>query len=79
MNDNEIRYKGYLIREYSYELKTGGWVPQAIVFDPASRGMAEHPPLSPTEEVTFPTRQLARQYAVDMAKRFVNRQLRKEG
>ncbi len=75
MGENEIRYKSYLVRECSYELKAGGWVPQAIVFEPTQRGMREHPPLLSVSGVTFSTRQHAADHALGMAKSFVNQRL----
>ncbi len=75
MNENESRYKRYLIRECSYELETGGWVPQAIVFEPTQRGMKEHPPLLSANDATFSTRQHAADHALGMAKSFVNQRL----
>ncbi len=75
MGENEIRYKSYLIRECSYKLRAGGWVPRAVVFEPTKSGMKEHPPLPPPENMIFSTRQQAGEHALDMAKSFVNQRL----
>ncbi len=75
MNENEIRYKGYLIRECSYELEAGGWVPEAIVFEPTNRGMKDYPPVSSRSNATFSTLQHAADHALGMAKDFINQKL----
>ena len=75
MNENEIRYKNYPVRVCSYELKAGGWVPQVIVFGSTNRRKVEHPPLLAPKDVTFSTRQQADEYALGIARRFVNQRL----
>lgn len=69
---NETRYKGFLIRDCSYELEAGEWIPQAIVFEPTRRGMREHPPFLAPADTSFPTQHQAEEHALDWAKRFVN-------
>ena len=73
MNENEIRYKECLIRDRSYELKDGGWIAQADIFEPTENGVVEqHPPLLSPNGVTFPTREEAREYSFGMGKDFVD-------
>ena len=40
-NESKITYKNYVIWLRSYELKSGGWVPRALVVIPSEEGNGE--------------------------------------
>ena len=40
-NESKITYEHYLIWLRSYELKSGGWVPRALVVVPSEEGNGE--------------------------------------
>lgn len=67
----EISYKGYIIELQSQELQAGGWSPKAVVVLD-SGGSLTTTPLYPTKDVKFSTRQEADQYAVKLAKVWID-------
>ena len=67
-----IPYKNYLIRDDSQRLKSGGWKPRAWVVPPRGSSGARQPVFPPTE--TRPTLQQANQYAIELAKQWIDAQ-----
>src|SRR5438094_6730763 len=46
-NESKITYENYLIWLCSYELKSGGWVPRALVVVPSEEGNGEQELIAP--------------------------------
>ena len=46
-DETKITYENYLIWLRSYELKSGGWVPRALVVIPSAEGNGEQELLTP--------------------------------
>ena len=69
----EISYRGYRIEPKSYELRDGGWVPEVVVAC-YSGGSVHTRPLHPRKDVTFPTREEADRYSIEMAKVWIDHQ-----
>jgi len=46
-DETKITYENYLIWLRSYELKSGGWVPRALVIVPSEEGNGEQELLAP--------------------------------
>jgi hypothetical protein len=46
-DETKITYENYLIWLRSYELKSGGWVPRALVVIPSAEGNGEQELLAP--------------------------------
>ena len=67
MNTRKVDYKGHVIWLSSYELKTGGWIPRALVVLPAEEGNGQQELLY-LGEATFPVREEA-----DMSEAFRQR------
>ena len=67
-----IPYKHYLIRPDSQALPSGGWRPRAWVVSPRGSRSAQQPIFPPTE--TRPTLQQANQYAIELAKKWIDEQ-----
>jgi hypothetical protein len=74
MNTMKIDYKGHVIWLSSYELKTGGWIPRALVVLPAAEGNGQQELLYPGE-ATFPVREEADKHAFAMGKQWIDRRL----
>jgi hypothetical protein len=71
MNETKIEYKGYVIWLQSYELKSGGWVPKALVVIPEAEGNGQQELLPPGES-TLALREEADQQAFTMGKQWVD-------
>ena len=73
-NEMKIEYKSYVIWLQSYELKSGGWVPNALVVVPEAEGNGQ-------QEVQYPAggtlalREEADVQAFAMAKQWVDERL----
>jgi hypothetical protein len=67
-----IPYKGYLIRLDSQALKSGGWQPRAWVVSPRGPRGARQSIFPRTE--TRPTLEQANQYAIELAKKWIDEQ-----
>lgn len=67
-----IPYKKYLIRPDSQSLRSGGWAPRALVVSPTGSRRARHS-IAPQRE-TRPTVQQANQYAIELAKKWIDEQ-----
>jgi hypothetical protein len=65
-----IPYKGYLIRVDSQALRSGGWMPRAWVVSPGGPRGAQQSILPQAE--TRPTLQQANQYAIELAKKWID-------
>ncbi len=65
-----IPYKKYLIRPDSQSLRSKGWMPRAWVILQAGPRRAQQAILPDKE--TRPTREQANQYAVELAKRWID-------
>jgi hypothetical protein len=74
MNERKIEYKGYVIWIQSYELKSGGWVPKALVVVPEAEGNGQQELQYPAEGI-LPLREEADTQAVAMAKRWIEERL----
>ena len=67
-----IPYKQYLIRPDSQALPSGGWRPRAWVVSPRGSRGAQQPIFPPAE--TRPTLQQANQYAIELARKWIDEQ-----
>jgi hypothetical protein len=67
-----IPYKKYLIRPDSQSLRSGGWMPRAWVVPQRGPRGAQHVILPQKE--TRPTREQANQYAIELAKKWIDEQ-----
>jgi len=67
-----IPYKNHLIRPDSPALASGGWRPRAWVVSPRGSRRAQHPIFPPGE--SRPTLQQANQYAIELAKKWIDEQ-----
>jgi hypothetical protein len=74
MNEAKIEYKGYVIWIRSYELKSGGWVPKALVVVPEAQGNGQQELQAPAAGI-LPLREEADTQAVAMAKQWINERL----
>jgi len=74
LNQTKIGYKDYVIWIQSYELKSGGWVPKALVVIPEAEGNGQ-PELVAPGETTVALREDADKQAFAMAKRWVDERL----
>lgn len=74
VNDTKIEYKDYVIWIRSYELKSGGWVPKALVVIPEAEGNGQQE-LSTPAESTLALREEADTQAFAMAKQWVDERL----
>ena len=63
-------YKGYQMTAHSEALLAGGWLPKALV-KMTSGGIIRITPLYPDKPVSFPTREEADRYALEMAARWL--------
>jgi hypothetical protein len=73
-NESKIPYEKYVIWVRSYELKTGGWVPRALVVIPADEGNGEHE-LNEPGASTVATREEADTQALTLAKQWIEERL----
>ena len=74
VNETKLEYKNYVIWLRSYELKSGGWVPKALVVIPEAEGNGQQE-LSPPAESTLALREEADAQAFAMAKQWVDERL----
>jgi hypothetical protein len=74
VNHTKIAYKDYVIWLQSYELKSGGWVPKALVVIPEAEGNGQQELLAPGE-TTLALREEADKQAFTMAKQWVDERL----
>jgi hypothetical protein len=74
MNTRKVDYKGHVIWLSSYELKTGGWIPRALVVLPAEGGNGQQELLYPGE-ATFPVREEADKQAFEMSHQWIDQRL----
>jgi hypothetical protein len=74
-NTMKVDYKGHIIWLSSYELKTGGWLPRALVVLPAEEGNGQQQLLYPGGEATFPVREEADKQAFEMRKKWIDRKM----
>ena len=73
-DETKIPYENYLIWLCSYELKSGGWVPRALVIVPSAEGNGEQELLAPGSSPVA-TREEADTQAFAMGKRWVDERL----
>jgi len=73
-NENKIEYKGYVIWLQSYEMKTGGWVPTALVVIPEAEGNGQREIQSPAGTM-LALREEADAQVFTMAKQWVDERL----
>jgi len=69
-----ILYESYLIRVDSQALRSGGWRPRAWVVSPRGSRGGQQSVFPQTE--TRPTLQQANQYAIELAKKWIDEQSR---
>lgn len=74
VNQLKFAYKDYVIWLHSYELKSGGWVPKALVVIPEAEGNGQQELLAPGE-TTLALREEADTQAFTMAKQWVDERL----
>src|SRR5437667_4910756 len=73
-DESKITYENYLIWLRSYELKSGGWVPRALVVVPSEEGNGEQELIEPGAS-TVSTREDADIQAFAIAKRWIDERL----
>jgi len=73
-NESKIIYEHYVIWLRSYELKSGGWVPRALVVIPSEEGNGEQELIEPGTS-TVATREDADSQALAMARQWVDERL----
>jgi hypothetical protein len=74
MHTKKIDYKNHVIWLSSYEMKTGGWIPRALVVLPAEDGNGQQELIYPGE-ATFPVWEEADKHAFEMGKQWVDQKL----
>src|SRR5688500_7259242 len=70
-NETKMTYRDYRIWLRSYELKSGGWVPRALVIVPSTEGNGEQELLEPGTSVVS-TREEADEQAFAMGKQWID-------
>jgi hypothetical protein len=73
-NESKITYENYLIWLRSYELKSGGWVPRAVVVIPSEEGNGEQEIIEPGAS-TVSSRVDADTHAFAIAKQWIEERL----
>jgi hypothetical protein len=73
-NESKTPYENYLIWLRSYELKSGGWVPRAVVVIPSEEGNGEQDLHDPGAS-TVSTREDADSQAFTIAKQWIDERL----
>jgi hypothetical protein len=73
-NESKMTYKNYLIWLRSYELKSGGWIPRAVVVIPSEEGNGEQD-LNDPGASTISTREDADTQAFTIAKQWIDERL----
>ena len=73
-NESKFTYENYLIWLHSYELKSGGWVPRALVVIPSEEGNGEQELIEPGASIVA-TREDADTQAFAIAKRWIDERL----
>ena len=73
-NEFKMTYENYLIWLRSYELKSGGWVPRAVVVIPSEEGNGEQD-LNDPGASTVSTREDADSQAFTIAKQWIDERL----
>ena len=73
-NESKMTYENYLIWLRSYELKSGGWVPRAVVVIPSEEGNGERELIEPGAS-TVATREDADTQAFTIAKQWIDERL----
>jgi len=73
-NEPKITYENYLIWLRSYELKSGGWVPRALVIVPSEEGNGEQELIEPGAS-TVSSREDADTQAFAIAKHWIDERL----
>src|SRR5438874_10311518 len=73
-NEPKITYENYLIWLRSYELKSGGWVPRALVVIPSAEGNGEQELLAPGSS-SVATREEADTQAFAMSQQWIDERL----
>jgi hypothetical protein len=74
LNESKITYENYLIWLRSYELKSGGWVPRALVVIPSKEGNGEQELIEPGAS-TVATREEADCQAFAISKQWIDERL----
>jgi hypothetical protein len=75
MHTTKIDYKNHVIWLSSYEMKTGGWIPRALVVLPAEEGNGQQELIYPGE-ATFPVWEEADKHAFEMGKQWIDTDLK---
>ena len=73
-DETKIPYENYLIWLRSYELKSGGWVPRALVIVPSAEGNGEQELLA-SGSSSVATREEADTQAFTMSKQWIDERL----
>lgn len=72
LNETRIEYKNHLVWLQSFELKSGGWTPKALVLLPEEEGNGEH---ELQGEVTLAAREDADKHALLMGKQWIDQKV----
>ena len=73
-NESKIAYENYVIWLRSYELKSEGWVPRALVVVPSEEGNGEQELIEPGASAVA-TREEADSQAFAIAKQWIDKRL----
>jgi hypothetical protein len=74
MHTTKIEDKNHVIWLSSYEMKTGGWIPRALVVLLAEDGNGQRELIYPGE-ATFPVWEEADKHAFEMGKQWIDQKL----
>jgi hypothetical protein len=70
----DVSYKGFTIELMSLRLPEQLWLPRAILYYERGGSLNTYPTLSAPADVTFPTKEEADQYAIALAKSWIDRE-----
>ena len=71
---DEVTYEGYTIEFMPLRLPSKTWLPRAVLYYEQNGALNTQPALSAPPDVTFPTEDEANEYAITMAKRWIDAQ-----
>jgi len=69
---DEVTYKGFTIEFMALRLPSKAWLPRAVLYYEHGGALNTFPALSAPADVTFPTEEAANEYAVTMAKTWID-------
>lgn len=71
---DEVTYKGFTIELMSLRLPGKLWLPRAILYYERDGSLNTYPTMSAPAEATFATQEQADEYAVTMAKTWIDKE-----